>query len=131
MDPYYSSSNIPKYTYFYTRSSYKNTKEKYTSELPSDCTQHYKIFNIYYEGDDDIYQDTVIKSDYESSLHKINKEDQRNNKNEEGQKLSGTISCYIILYLNAYMFDNYRYFCKRINLNNCKFILSKLFYFLV
>ena len=55
LDPYYSSSNIPKYTYLYTRSSYKNTKEKYTSELPtSDCTQYYKFFNIYYEEDDDI-----------------------------------------------------------------------------
>ena len=55
LDPYYSSSNIPKYIFLYTRFSYKNTKEKYTSELPtSDCTQYYKFFNIYYEEDDDI-----------------------------------------------------------------------------
>ena len=47
---------------------------------------------IYYKGDDDIYQDAVIKSDYKSSLHDINKEDQGNSENKEGQKLSGTIS---------------------------------------
>ena len=38
-----------------------------------------------------IYQDAV-KTDYEPSLHDINKEDQENNKNKQGQKLSGTIS---------------------------------------
>ena len=82
LDPYYSSSNIPKYTYLYSRSSYKNTKEKYTSELPSDCTQHYKLFNIFYEDDDDIYQHAV-KSDYKPSLHDINKEHQENGKNKQ------------------------------------------------
>ena len=92
LDPYFSSSNIPKYTYLYTRSSYKNTKEKYTTELPSEYTKHYKFFNIYYEGDDDIYQDAIKESDYESSLHDFNKENQGNNKNKQGQKLSGTFS---------------------------------------
>ena len=82
LDPYYSSSKIPKYTYLCTSSSYENTKEKYTSEIPSDCTQRYKFFNIYYEGDDDIYQNAVMKSNYKLSLHDFNKENQGNNKNK-------------------------------------------------
>ena len=70
----------------------KIEKNIYTSELPSDCTQHFKFFDIYYKGDDDIYQDAVIKSDYKSSFHDINKEDQGRSKNKEGQKLSDTFS---------------------------------------
>ena len=92
LDHYYSSLNIPKYTYLYTRSLYKNTKEKNTSELPSDYAQHYKFFNIYYESDDDIYQDAVMESNNKSRLHDITKEDKENNKNKQGQKLSGTFS---------------------------------------
>ena len=33
-----------------------------------------------------------MESNYESSLHCFNKEDQGNNKNKQGQKLSGTFS---------------------------------------
>ena len=55
-------SNIEIQDDLYTRSPYKNTKEKYTSELPSDCTQYYKFYNMIYEGDDDIYQDAIKES---------------------------------------------------------------------
>ena len=48
--------------------------------------------NIYYEDEDNIYQDDIIESSKESSFHDINKEDQWNSINEEGQKLSGTFS---------------------------------------
>ena len=61
------------------RSSFKNTKEKYTSELPSDCAQHYNFFNIYYEDDDGIYQ-YAVKSSYEPSLHDISKDYQETGK---------------------------------------------------
>ena len=39
-----------------------------------------------------IYQDAIKESGYKSSSHDVNKEDQGNNENEQGQKLSGAFS---------------------------------------
>ena len=90
IDSYFLNNYIPSYSYHHTKSSNKNMKEKYTIELPTNGTHYQKFSNIYYQENDDIYQDATENLPKNSFPNSNNETVASDSMHEQGQKISGT-----------------------------------------